>query len=55
MEWLAKINTKRELHEVKGILFSAPAIHLLKQGTEADKQMVDKVISCSLRLACEEK
>ena len=41
-------NTKRELYEVKGILFIA--IHLLKQGTEADKQMVDKVISCSLRL-----
>ena len=40
--------TKRELLEVKGTL--ATAIQLLRQGTEADKEMVDFVIVCSVRL-----
>ena len=40
--------TKRELHEVKGTL--ATAVQLLRQGTEADKEMVDYVVACSMRL-----
>ena len=40
--------TKRELFEVKGTL--ATAVQLLKQGTEADKETVDYIITCSSRL-----
>ena len=39
---------KRELHEVKGTKFAA--VHLLKQGTDAGKEMVDKVIFRSMKL-----
>ena len=42
-------DTKRELHEVKGTLFTA--VHLLKLGTNADKEMVDKVVFHSMQLA----
>jgi hypothetical protein len=40
--------TKRELLEVKGTL--ATAVQLLRQGTEADQETVDLIISCSVRL-----
>ena len=40
--------TKRELLEVKGTL--ATAVQLLRQGTKADKEMVDVIIACSVRL-----
>ena len=47
--------TKRELVEVKGELLEvkgtlATAVQLLRQGTEADKETVDFVIACSMRL-----
>ena len=41
-------NTKRELHEVKGTLFTT--VHLLKLGTKADKEVIDKVIFNSMQL-----
>ena len=40
--------TKKELLEVKGTL--ATAVQLLRQGTKADKEMVDIIITCSVRL-----
>ena len=40
--------TKRELLKVKGTL--ATAVQLLRQRTEADKETVDFVIACSVRL-----
>ena len=39
---------KRELVEVKGTL--ATAIQLLRQGTEADKETVDFIVACSVKL-----
>jgi hypothetical protein len=41
-------DTKRKLLEVTGSL--ATAVQLLRQGTKADKEMVDFVIACSVRL-----
>ena len=40
--------TKNELLEVKGLLTTAT--QLLRQGTEADKETVDSIITCSSRL-----
>ena len=43
------LEVKGELLEVKGILATL-AVQLLRQGTEADKEMIDFVIACSVRL-----
>ena len=40
--------TKRDLLEMKGTL--ATAVQLLRQGTKADKETVDLIIACSVRL-----